>query len=186
MMKLFAAKTLLLCLLMISLFACKDESKSIAKKAGTIEFTIPNATEEVKEKYESGLHKSSVYFNKDTKEKIAEVTFHENGQPYTNRKFQGEVMNGESWSYYQNGQPWSLNTFKNGSYHGKYKTWHENGQVNIDGQYVDGKEDGDWLTFYPDGQINTRGLYTMGKKTGVWSSYNQDGTLNREQDFSKD
>ncbi len=181
----FAAKTIIVCLILGSVFACKDEKKASAQKVDTIEFSIPNTTEEVKEKFESGLHKNSVYFNKDTKEKVAEVTFHENGQPYTNRKFQGETMNGESWSYYKDGQPWSLNTFKDGVYHGKYKTWHENGQVNIEGRYVEGKEDGDWLTFYPNGQINTRGLYSLGEKVGVWSSYNEDGTLFRELDYSK-
>lgn len=165
--------------------SCKDETKAPAQKAGAVEFFIPNTDEEVKEKHANGVHKSSVYFDKDNKEKVAEVTFHENGQPYTNRKFKQGNMNGESWSYYKDGKPWSLNTFKNGVYHGKYKTWHENGQVNIDGQYLEGKEDGDWLTFYPDGQINTRGLYNNGKKVGIWSSYNQDGTLNREQDFTK-
>lgn len=170
----------------INLSGCKDEVKSPAQKASIVEFSIPNTEEEIKEKYPSGVHKISVFYSKDDKEKVAEVSFHDNGQPYTNRKFEKGTMNGESWSYYKDGKPWSLNTFKDGVYHGKYKTWHDNGQLNIDGQYVEGKEDGDWLTFYPDGQINTRGLYSLGKKVGVWSSYNQDGTLSKEQDFSKE
>lgn len=176
---------ILVALASFAVTSCKEDTKTKAQKVSTIEFSIPNAEEEVKEKYESGVHKSSIYYNKETKEKVAEVNFHENGQPYTNRKFEKGVMNGESWSYYKDGKPWSLNTFKNGVYHGKYKTWHDNGQLNIDGQYVDGKEDGDWLTFYPGGQINTRGLYSMGEKVGLWASYNPDGTLNKEQDFSK-
>jgi len=169
----------------IALFSCKDAPKAPAQKAGAIDFSIPNTEEEIKEKYESGLHKSSVYFDKNSKEKVAEVSFHENGQPYTNRRFEGGVMNGESWSYYKDGKPWSLNTFKNGVYHGKYKTWHDNGQINIEGQYIDGKEDGDWFTFYPNGQVNTRGIYHLGEKTGIWSSYSEDGTLSKEQDYSK-
>lgn len=166
---------------------CKDKSNSTPSSKGEIPvFNIPNTEEEVKEKFENGRHKNSVFINKDTKEKVAEVSFHENGQPYTKRNFKDGQMEGESWSYYKNGQPWSVNTFKNGVYHGKYKTWHENGQVNIEGQYVDGKENGDWLTFYPNGQINTRGIYNMGKKIGVWSSYSESGELLKEQDFTKD
>jgi len=169
----------------ITLYSCKDETKAPAQKAGIIEFSIPNTEEEIKEKYPNGVHKTSIFYSTDTKEKVAEVSFHDNGRPYTNRKFANGTMNGESWSYYKDGKPWSLNTFKNGALDGKYKTWHENGQVNIEGQYIEGKEDGDWLTFYPNGQINTRGLYNLGKKTGVWSSYSEEGKLLKEQDFTK-
>ncbi len=171
--------------LVIALSSCNGQPQTTETQPKTQTFEIPNTTEEVLEKYDNGLHKNSVYYDKDSREKKAEVSFHENGQPYINRKFQQGVLNGESWSYYKNGKPWSLNTFKNGVYHGKYRTWYDNGQANIEGQYVNGKEDGDWLIFYSNGQLNTRGIYMMGEKVGVWSSYNEDGTLRSEQDYTK-
>lgn len=187
MSKLLNHRILLLATLVTFLISCNSEQTRPAEVVtdNSPSYFLPNTSEEIVEKYDNGQHKSSVYVDNETKEKVAEVEFHENGQLYIKKKFKDGEMDGEAWSYYKDGQPWSLNTFKNGVYHGKYKTWYENGQVNIDGQYVDGKEDGDWLIFYPTGQINTRGEYDMGDKTGVWTSYNEDGSLVREFDYSK-
>jgi antitoxin component YwqK of YwqJK toxin-antitoxin module len=186
MMKMKCVHIALIGCLVLVLCACnQDAKKTPATPVDTVEFSIPKTTEEVKETFDNGVHKSSVYYHEETKEKVAEVTFHENGQPYTQRAFKGEIMDGESKSYYKNGNPWSVNTYKDGVYHGKYKTWHENGQVNIDGNYSNGKPEGDWLFFYPNGQIDTRGIFREGKKVGVWTSYNEDGTLIREVDYDK-
>jgi antitoxin component YwqK of YwqJK toxin-antitoxin module len=185
MMNMKSVNTLLIGSFALGLSACHEEPKTPAKQVATIEFSIPNTTEEVVEKHDNGIHKTSVYYHEETKEKVAEVTFHENGQPFTKRTYKGEIMDGESRSYYKNGNPWSLNTYKNGVYHGRYMTWHENGQVNIDGNYVNGKAEGDWLIFYPNGQINSRGVYREGKKVGIWTSYSEDGKLIREIDYDK-
>jgi len=166
------------------LIASCSDPKPVDPKKEAIPFAIPGATEEVKQKHEDGTHKLSVFYKEGTQEKVAEVQFHPNGQPYINKRFERDTLNGESWSYYADGKPWSLNTFKNGRYDGIYRTWHDNGQLNIDGHYKDGVEDGEWFTYYPTGTLNTRGIYRNGKKSGVWSSYNLQGTLIREEDFT--
>ncbi len=171
--------------LAIVLTCCNENKTPPATKAAVV-FSIPNAIEQVVMSHPDGSHKFSVFTNTETKEKVAEIEFHPNGQPKIHKHFERDTLNGESWCYYEDGKPWSLNTFKNGVYDGIYKTWHDNGQLNIDGRYDNGKEEGEWFTYYSNGMLNTRGIYRNGEKTGVWSSYNLEGSLRREQDFSKE
>lgn len=149
-------------------------------------FTPPaGAIEQVTATFPDGKNKAAVYFDEKSKQKLAELEFHPNGQPKIHKKFEQGILQGESWCYYEDGKPWSLNTFLNGEYHGTYKTWYPNGQLHQHGNYELGQPSGEWLSYYENGAIDTRGEYRNGQKFGIWSSYNLEGKLKREQDFSK-
>lgn len=164
--------------------ACQEEKKS-SLPPGVKPFELDGASEQVLLAFDNGSHKLSVFTDENSKQKIAEIEFHPNGQPKIHKRFENDSLNGESWCYYEDGKPWSLNTFKNGINDGPYQTWHENGQLYINGSYKNGKEEGEWFIYYPSGNLNTRGMYKDGAKVGIWSSYNLEGTMRREQDFSK-
>ena len=168
-------------LLLVMLFSCGE------KPAESQSLFVPPAgsVEQVTSTFPDGKHKTAVYFDVKSNQKMAELEFHPNGQPKIHKKFEQGILNGESWCFYDDGKPWSLNTFSEGVYHGIYKTWYPNGQLHQQGNYERGLPSGEWLSYYENGAVDTRGEYREGRKSGIWSSYNLEGKLKREQDFSK-
>lgn len=146
-------------------------------------FEIENAREEVVETFPDGRHHSSIYYDETSGDKVAEVEFHANGQPKIHKRFERDVLQGESWCYYEDGKSWSLNNYKDGLWHGVYKTWYANGQLHQLGNYLNGKRTGEWITYYPNGSVDTQGYYLDDKKAGVWTSFNQQGVKMREQNY---
>ena len=147
------------------------------------DFAIEGTMREVVKTFPDGAVKLALFIDENSKQKVAEVEFHQNGSPKIDKRFRNDTLQGESWCYYENGNPWSLNTFKDGVNQGPYKTWHENGQLYIQGQFENGLKTGEWFTYYSNGTLNTRGFYQYDEKVGIWNSYNLEGTMKREQDF---
>ncbi|MFM2201736.1 MAG: hypothetical protein RL040_936 [Bacteroidota bacterium] len=172
-------------ILLAALFASCDNPSTQGEVTAKEPFHIDGTTEQVTKKFEDGKTKVALYVDSVTAKKVAEVEFHQNGQPKIDKRFVNDTLQGESWCYYENGSPWSLNTFKDGVNHGPYKTWHDNGQLYIEGQYQNGLKSGEWFTYYANGGLNTRGSYDRDEKVGVWNSYNLEGTMKREQNFDE-
>ena len=179
-------RSVLLLLIVLSLFASCDQPAVKTETSAQKPFSIEGTTAQVLQSFPDGKTKVAVYSDSISGQKVAEVEFHGNGQPKIDKRFVRDTLQGESWCYYENGSPWSLNTFKDGLNHGPYKTWHDNGQLYIDGHYENGMKTGEWFTYYANGGLNTRGSYRNDEKTGVWNSYNLEGTMKREQDFGSE
>jgi antitoxin component YwqK of YwqJK toxin-antitoxin module len=169
-----------------ALVAACNGTKDNNTSAGStlkVDFKIDNAQELIDSTYKDGSRKVATYVDNETKERVALVKFHENGQPYTDLRFKNGAKNGISYSYYKDGKPWSMNEYRNDTLIGAYKTWHPNGQLYMDGFYKDGEPDGEFIKYFESGRIDTRGFYKNGKKTGVWTTYNKEGKLMREVDY---
>lgn len=168
--------------LMLLVNSCNTPAEKM-KENTPAPFAIEGTKQQVTKSFPDGKIKAALYIDSLTQKKVAEVEFHENGQPKIDKRFVNDTLQGESWCYYSNGSPWSLNTFLNGLNDGPYKTWHENGQLYIQGQFENGVKTGEWFTYFANGSLNTRGFYRNDEKVGVWNSYNLEGTMKREQDF---
>ncbi|MFN0032750.1 MAG: toxin-antitoxin system YwqK family antitoxin [Flavobacteriales bacterium] len=148
-------------------------------------YSITGALEKVDSTYADGSHRVSTFIDTTSKQKVAYIKFYDDGQRYTDLRYEHNQLNGECTSYYPNGTQWSMNSYRNDTLHGPYKTWHENGKPYYESHYINGEQHGECFTYYPSGKLDTRGFYTHGAKSGVWTTYNMEGKLMREIDYDK-
>jgi antitoxin component YwqK of YwqJK toxin-antitoxin module len=137
-------KTFLL-LLLISLIACTEKSKTINKQKKSIYSSIYSSNDVVKV---DGL----VSFKRDMSKVTGTIHgFHSNG----NQKEAYEVLNGK------------LNGFRN--------SWNEVGEQSFEGHYKNGMKEGTWRIWWPNRQLRSVSNYKNDQLNGIRKRWSMDG-----------
>jgi antitoxin component YwqK of YwqJK toxin-antitoxin module len=109
----------------------------------------------VEESFSNGNVKRIGYYlgEGEKKQKIREVSKHENGQTY----MEGAIKDGEReglWvSFYPGGQKWSECEFSNGKGNGPVTVYYEDGKIRYTGFYSAGIPSGKWIYYDIQGDI---------------------------------
>jgi hypothetical protein len=80
------------------------------------------------------------------------------------RSFKDGKEHGPWVSYHDNGQVFSQGTYKNGKWDGPYISYHDNGQLWSKGTFKDGMSVGPWFSYNEYGRLKSKETYKDGVK----------------------
>ena len=125
------------------------------------------------------------YYSDDTVKSHGDYTeYYENGQKFSEGRYDEGAPVGE-WKYYHpDGTPAKTVTYADGRPDGRVEVHRADGTLRATRQYVEGQRDGDWLVYGDDGeQLLLESHYQQGKADGLWQVWFPNGQKRRQLPF---
>jgi antitoxin component YwqK of YwqJK toxin-antitoxin module len=169
----FSSLFLIVFLLCISLFSCKQEIGT--SQNNEEELVVENVTK-FKDELELNQLEGTWYY-KNSPYNGYSLVLHENGQLAEKVGFIDGKRQGVAQRYSSSGVLRVEYNFKDNRLEGSYKSWWENGQLAQDAIYVNGNMHGVEKKWYPDGQLAKERNLVNGQEQGLQKAWLKNGTL---------